>query len=96
MDRYWSLRTLANAGLGLLAAELSARGPCNNYVQGDTASAQALAAGFFDLLEDRCDVALAGGYDCLLTPSTYLAYERAGLLSPSEPERAHRPFDRDP
>ena len=95
VDRYWSLRTLANAGLGLLAAEFSARGPCNNYVQGDTASAQALAAGYFDLLEDRCDVALAGGYDCLLTPSTYLAYERAGLLSPSDPCRAHRPFDRE-
>jgi 3-oxoacyl-(acyl-carrier-protein) synthase len=95
VDRYWSLRTLANAGLALLAAEFSARGPCNNYVQGDTASAQALAAGFFDLLEGRCDVALAGGYDCLLTPSSYLAYDSAGLLSPSDPDRAHRPFDRD-
>jgi 3-oxoacyl-[acyl-carrier-protein] synthase II len=94
VDRYWSLRTLANAGLALLAAEFSARGPCNNYVQGDTASAQALAAGFFDLREDRCDVVLAGGYDCLLLPSIYLAYERAGLLSTSDPERAYRPFDR--
>ncbi len=94
VDRYWSLRTLANAGLALLAAEFSARGPCNNYVQSDTASAQALAAGYFDLLEGRCDVVLAGGYDCLLLPSIYLAYERAGLLSTTSPERAHRPFDR--
>jgi 3-oxoacyl-[acyl-carrier-protein] synthase II len=37
---------------------------------------------------------LAGGYDCLLLPSIYLAYERAGLLSTTPPERAHRPFDR--
>lgn len=95
IDRYWSLRTLSNAGLGLLAAEFSARGSCNNFVQGDTASAQALSAGYFDVREGRCDIALAGGYDCLLTPSTYLAYERAGLLSPSPPERAHRPFDRE-
>ena len=29
VDRYWSLRTLSNAGLALLAAEFSARGPCN-------------------------------------------------------------------
>jgi 3-oxoacyl-[acyl-carrier-protein] synthase II len=94
VDRYWSLRTLPNAGLALLGAELSARGPCNNYVQGDTASAQALAAAFFDLAEGRADVALAGGYDCLLTPSTYLAYQHAGLLSSSDPTRAHRPFDR--
>ena len=95
VDRYWSLRTLSNAGLALLAAEFSARGPCNNFVQGDTASAQALAAAFFDLREGRADIVLAGGYDCLLTPSSYLAYERAGLLSSSDPERAHRPFDRD-
>ena len=95
VDRYWSLRTLSNAGLALLAAEFSARGPCNNFVQGDTASAQALAAAFFDLREGRADVVLAGGYDCLLTPSTYLAYERAGLLSSSTPQRAHRPFDRN-
>jgi 3-oxoacyl-(acyl-carrier-protein) synthase len=95
VDRYWSLRTLSNAGLALLAAEFSAHGPCNNYVQGDTASAQALAAGFFDLREGRADVVLAGGYDCLLTPSSYLAYERAGLLSSSDPGRAHRPFDRE-
>ena len=95
VDRYWSLRTLSNAGLALLAAEFSARGPCNNYVQGDTASAHALAAGFFDVREGRADLVLAGGYDCLLTPSTYLAYQRAGLLSPSDPDRAHRPFDRE-
>jgi 3-oxoacyl-(acyl-carrier-protein) synthase len=95
VDRYWSLRTLSNAGLALLAAEFSARGPCNNFVQGDTASAQALAAGFFDLREGRSDVVLAGGYDCLLTPSTYLAYQHAGLLSASDPERAQRPFDRE-
>ena len=95
VDRFWSLRTLSNAGLALLAAEFSARGSCNNFVQGDTASAQALAAGFFDLREGRSDVVLAGGYDCLLTPSTYLAYEGAGLLSSSDPARAHRPFDRE-
>jgi 3-oxoacyl-[acyl-carrier-protein] synthase II len=95
VDRYWSLRTLSNAGLALLASELSARGPCNNFVQGDTASAQALGAAFFDLLEDRADVAVVGGYDCLLTPSTYLAYQRAGLLSSTTPARAHRPFDRE-
>ena len=95
VDRYWSLRTLSNAGLGLLAAEFAARGPSNNFVQGDTASAHALEAAYHDLIEGRCDVALAGGYDCLLTPSTYLAYQRAGMLSSAPPEHAYRPFDRD-
>jgi 3-oxoacyl-(acyl-carrier-protein) synthase len=95
LDRFWSLRTLANAGLALLAAEFSARGSCGNFVQGDTASAQALAAGYFDVLEGRADVALVGGYDCLLLPSAYLSFERAGLLSASARETAYRPFDRE-
>jgi 3-oxoacyl-[acyl-carrier-protein] synthase II len=95
VDRYWSLRTLSNAGLGLLAAEFAARGPSNNFVQGETASAHALEAAYYDLLEGRCDVALAGGYDCLLTPSNYLAYQHAGMLSSATAERAYRPFDRD-
>ena len=95
VDRYWSLRTLANAGIGLLAAELAARGPCNNFVQDDTASALALVAGCHELAEGRCDVVIAGGCDSLLTPSSYLAYHRAGLLSHGEPMRAYRPFDRD-
>jgi 3-oxoacyl-(acyl-carrier-protein) synthase len=77
----------------LLATEFGARGPCNNFVQGETASAQALASGYFDLLEGRCDMVLAGGYDCLLTPSIYLAYHRAGLLSAGEPADVHGPFD---
>ena len=94
VDRYWSLRTLANAGLGLLAAEWSVRGACNNFVQGETASAQAIAAAYFDIAEGRSDAVLAGGYESLLTVSDYLAYEREGLLSPAEPARACRPFDR--
>jgi 3-oxoacyl-(acyl-carrier-protein) synthase len=95
VDRYWSLRTLANGGLGLLAAEWSARGACNNFVQGETASAHAVSAACFDILEGRSDAVLAGGYESLLTVSDYLAYEREGLLSPAPADRAYRPFDRE-
>ncbi len=94
VDPYFSLRTLANAGVGLLSAECGARGPSGNFVQGDTASALAIASGYYDLVEGRADVALVGGYDSLFDVSTYLAYEKAGLLSPSAPDRAYRPFDR--
>jgi 3-oxoacyl-(acyl-carrier-protein) synthase len=94
MDRYWSLRTLSNAGLGLLSVEFGAKGPSDNFVQGDTASALAIAAGFHDLREGRSDLAIVGGYDSLLTISTYLAYNEAGLLSVTDPARAYRPFDR--
>ncbi|MGH9160004.1 MAG: beta-ketoacyl-[acyl-carrier-protein] synthase family protein, partial [Vicinamibacteraceae bacterium] len=95
LDRYFSLKSLANAGIGFLSSELRAQGPSGNFVQGDTASALAIMSAFHDLIEGRCDVAIAGGYESLLTPSTYLAYVRAGLLSAAAPDRAYRPFDRE-
>ena len=95
LDRYFSLRTLSNAGLGLLSAEIGAQGPSDNFVQGDTASALAVASGLHDLRERRADVAIVGGYESLLTESTFLAYEKVGLLSAGDPSCAYRPFDRE-
>jgi 3-oxoacyl-[acyl-carrier-protein] synthase II len=94
IDPYFSIRTLANGGLGLISMELGIRGPNANYVHSDTASAQSLISGYHDLIEHRCDAAIVGGYDSLLGPSSLLAYLRAGLLSPSAPEIAYCPFDR--
>jgi 3-oxoacyl-[acyl-carrier-protein] synthase II len=93
IDRYICLRTLANGGLALLSTEFGIRGPNGNFTQKDTASAQALTAAYLDLLEDRCDVVVAGGYDSLATPGNFLAYEQAGLLSHADPTVAFRPFD---
>ena len=95
LDPYFPLRTLSNAGVGLLSIELQARGPSDNFVQDDTASAMAVRAGVRELLDGRCDVAIVGGYDSLLTASQYLTYKRAGLLSAMDADRAYRPFDRD-
>ncbi len=93
LDRYVCVRTLSNSGLALLSTEFGILGPSNNFVQTDTSSAMALHAGYWDLMEGRCDVALAGGYDSLLLEGNFLAYQKAGLLSPSDPARAYRPFD---
>lgn len=95
IDPYFSLRTLSNSGTAFLSSELRARGPNSNFVQSDTASAVAIATAFHDLMEDRCDVAVVGGYDGLLTVSTYLAYERVGVLSAAPPDDAYRPFDQN-
>lgn len=95
IDPYFSIRTLANGGLGLISMELGIRGPSANYVHSDCASAQSLMSGYNDLLEDRCDAAVVGGYDSLLGNASLLAYLKAGLLSPSAAEIAYRPFDRD-
>ena len=93
IDRYICLRTLANGGLALLSTEFGIRGPNGNFTQKDTASAHALQAAYLDLLEERCDVAVAGGYDSLATPGNFLAYEQAGLLSHADPAEACRPFE---
>jgi 3-oxoacyl-(acyl-carrier-protein) synthase len=94
IDRYICLRTLANGGLALLSTEFGIRGPNGNFTQKDTASAQALYAAYLDLLEERCDVAVAGGYDSLATTGNFLAYQQAGLLSHADPMEAYRPFDK--
>ena len=79
IDRYICLRTLANGGLALLSTEFGIRGPNGNFTQKDTASAQALHSAYLDLLEERCDVAVAGGYDSLATTGNFLAYQQAGF-----------------
>jgi len=95
VDPYFPLRTLSNSGAALLAMEICARGPSSNFVQSDVASALALNAAFWDLKERRCDVAIAAAFDCLVTPASYLAFEKRGLLSSRQPEEALRPFDRE-
>ena len=91
LDPFFPLRALSNSGLALLAMEIEARGPSNNFVQSDTAGAHALDAAIGALQEGRCDVALAGAFDSLLTPANELNYRRMGLLSPTG---GVRPFDR--
>jgi 3-oxoacyl-[acyl-carrier-protein] synthase II len=95
VDPYFPLRTLSNSGVALLAMEIGARGPSNNFVQSDVASALALNASCQDLREARCDLAIAGAFDFLVTPAVYLIFETQGMLSSKPPEEAFRPFDRD-
>ena len=93
IDPHLLIRTLSNAGLALLACEFGIRGPNGNSVQGETASAHALDFAVHDLLDGRADLAIAGGYDSLLSTANFLAFQQAGLLSRSHPDEAYRPFD---
>jgi 3-oxoacyl-(acyl-carrier-protein) synthase len=80
IDPYFSLRTLANAGAGMLSMQFGIHGPSSNFVQGELAGVQALQASINDLSDHRCDVALTGAYDSLCVNAAWLAYEAAGLL----------------
>jgi 3-oxoacyl-[acyl-carrier-protein] synthase II len=92
IDPYFSLRTLANAASAMVCIEAGAQGPSVNFVQSDTASAQALSAACDDLAAERCDFAIAGGSDSLLLPAVGHAYQEAGMLG-MDPDMAMRPFD---
>lgn len=83
IDPYFSLRTLANAGSGLIAMELGLHGTSCHFIHGEAAGAQALEAACQDLADRRCDVALAGAYDCLGATAAYLAYDAAGWARPA-------------
>lgn len=93
VDPHFSLRTLSNGPLALIAAETEVRGPSCNYVQGELAGALALRAALHDLREHRADAALVVACDSLVHPGCWLTYESAGLLSKRGPEVAPAPFD---
>ncbi len=86
IDRFFSLRTLGNGGIGLLAAELGAKGPSNNFVHSDTAAALALQAACFDILEGRADAAMVGAFDSLVYPTSLFALREAGMLTDNPDE----------
>lgn len=93
IDRYFSLRTLSNAGVGAISTEFGARGPSNNYVQGETAAAVAIYNASLDLEEGRCDAAIVCAYESLLVPSTFISFRKMGLLSGGGLSPDYRPFD---
>jgi len=95
LDRYFSLRTLANAGIAVISTEFGARGPSNNFVQGEIALALALQSACYDLMEGRADAVLVAAYDALVFPSQFMAFRTMGLLSGDGRGVAYRPFDRD-
>lgn len=82
VDPYFSLRTLTNAGSGLIAMELGLHGTSCHFIHGETSGAQALEAACEDLAGGRCDLALCGAYDCLGGAAAYTAYAGRGLARP--------------
>ncbi len=92
IDRYFSLRTLSNAGVGAISTEFGARGPSNNYVQGETAAAVAIYNASLDLEEKRCDASIVCAYESLLVPSTFIAFRKMGLLSGGGLSPVYTPF----
>ncbi len=81
IDPYFSLRTLGNGGMALLSTEFCAKGPSGNFVHSETAPALALQAACVEIAEGRSDVAIVGGFDSLLHPTSLFALSEAGVLT---------------
>ena len=77
-----SLKTLPNMALAHLAMRLGLRGPNLALCGGPGAGRRALAEARWAIVEGRCDVALAGATDSLVTLSGYVPAFRDGSLGP--------------
>lgn len=86
---------LPNMLAGQLAIEFDATGP--NQVVTTACASGATAIGVArDLLAlDRCDIALTGGSEAMITPLVMAGFARMGALSQrcDDPSAASRPFD---
>jgi 3-oxoacyl-[acyl-carrier-protein] synthase II len=86
-----------NMTAGYLGIDLSAGGP--NLVVSTACASGATAVGTARalLISGACDVAVAGGSECFLTPTTIASLANLGAVSRkcSEPQLASRPFDID-
>nr|WSW64745.1 beta-ketoacyl-[acyl-carrier-protein] synthase family protein [Streptomyces sp. NBC_00995]WSW71208.1 beta-ketoacyl-[acyl-carrier-protein] synthase family protein [Streptomyces sp. NBC_00995] len=88
---------LPNMLAGQTSIELGATGP--NLVVATACASGATAIGIARdlLLLDRCDIALAGGSEAMITPLVMAGFAQMGALSrgAGDPARASRPFDID-
>ncbi|MCT7658840.1 type I polyketide synthase [Mycobacterium deserti] len=82
IDAYQAIGTAAAAGAGRISYRLGLQGPA---VTVDTACSSSLVAvhqACQALRLGECDLALAGGANVLISPSSMIAFSRAHMLSP--------------
>ena len=91
------LGLLANAAAASLSVRYGFMGPSAMVSDACSSGVNAIALARRSILEGACDVALAGGTDCPITPMGMDCYCVLGAVSRrnDEPRRASRPFDRD-
>jgi 3-oxoacyl-[acyl-carrier-protein] synthase II len=93
----WMLKYLPNMPSCHASITLDLRGPSNTITQTDAASLMALGEAYRIIQRDVCDVFVVGGTESKLTPLSLTRHNLFQSLSRrnNEPEKAHRPFDRD-
>jgi len=95
LDPLFIVKTLPNGGVGGIAIEHQVTGPSLNITNGSASGLQALLAAFRAVRCGESELALAGGYDSLLSMDSIAEHlvGRRVAVEASEPALACRPFD---
>lgn len=93
----WMLKYLPNMPSCHVSITLDARGPSNTHTLSDAASLMALGEAYRIIERGACDLFVVGGTESKMNPLSLTRHNLFQMLSKRhrEPEKAHRPFDRD-
>jgi 3-oxoacyl-[acyl-carrier-protein] synthase II len=93
----WMLKYLPNMPSCHSSITLDLRGPSNTITQSDAASLMAMGEAYRILQRDVADVMVVGGTESKMNPLSQTRHNLFQQLSRrnDDPERAHRPYDRD-
>ena len=95
MSPYAVPASLGNSVSAQLTIEFDARGPSHTVNTACASGATAIGTALDLLALGRCDIALVGGADAVITPYYIAGFDRVGALSHrfGDPAGALRPFD---
>lgn len=91
-------KSIPNAAASAIAMAWGIQGPVMTYATACASSANAIGEAIYWLRSGATDVVLAGGAECLYTPTILAGLGAAGALAKSGPQDVSawsRPFDRD-
>lgn len=88
---------IANSASGQISIHWGLKGPNFSTVSACASGAHAIGEAFRWIQEGRCEVALAGGAESVLSPISFYGFHAMRALSTrnEEPEKASRPWDKD-
>ncbi len=90
-------KLMGNAAGGCISIQYGLRGPNFCVVTACAAASHAIGETFYNILNDRTDMAITGGSEAALTPIGLASFCALKSLSTrnDQPQRASRPFDKD-
>jgi 3-oxoacyl-[acyl-carrier-protein] synthase II len=90
-------KLMGNAACGCISIQYGLRGPNFCVVTACASASHAIGEAFYNILNDRSDIIIAGGSEAALSPIGLASFCALKSLSTrnEDPQRASRPFDKD-